>query len=122
MSDAKYHLILSPDYGKEYIEYKNDHSEEFNRDWKTIPTYTVSELLYKLHEWIVSKDGVEQGGLIRTQGSLLNSLLSELSDDFCHYSGYQDATYIKSLASLLIQCYKKDIDIERKDIGNTNSE
>ena len=60
MSDAKYGIVKSP--------FKNgldsvilvEHAES---NWSWIPTYTVSELLYKLHEWIYPViDGKEFSG------------------------------------------------------------
>ena len=111
MSDAKYIIGKDglsrnddePDL-TDYVWFKDSAAEIYD----TIPTYTVSDLLYKLHKWVVSESGIEQGGIVKTEGPLLNKILSELSDSFCHYAGCQDSTYIKSLALLLMQCYEKE--------------
>ena len=89
-----------------------------------IPTYTVSELLYKLHEWIYPTiDGKEYDGGLKVSKDapfyfayydLKNSEGKEKTEEF-----YAEAEYpIESLAMLLIQCHKKDIGIKTKDTGD----
>jgi hypothetical protein len=89
-----------------------------------IPTYTVSELLYKLHEWIYPTiDGKEYSGGLKVSKDapfyfayydLKNREGKEKTEKF-----YAEAEYpIESLAMLLIQCHKKDIGIEKKDTGD----
>lgn len=98
MSDAKYYIVKSPDGSEEdmviYDSTGACYEEEFLSENKGVPTYTVSELLYKLREY-------SEVPLIDTQISLDN--------------------LIDSLASLLIQCHKKDIGIETKDTGDISS-
>jgi hypothetical protein len=89
-----------------------------------LPTYTVSELLYKLHEWIYPTiDGEEySGGLIVAKDApfyfafynLKNKEGKKKTEKFFAEFEYP----IESLASLLIQCHKKDIGIATKDTGN----
>ena len=89
-----------------------------------IPTYTVSELLYKLHEWIYPTiDGKEYDGGLKVSKDapfyfayydLKNREGKKKAEEF-----YAEAEYpIESLAMLLIQCHKKDIGIKTKDTGN----
>ena len=101
-----------------------------------IPTYTVSELLYKLHEWIYPTiDGREYSGEL--------SFIKDAPFYIFYYDltakpdeeGYVPVTKskndkyisavfeypIESLASLLIQCHKKDIGIPRKDTGDISN-
>lgn len=89
-----------------------------------IPTYTVSELLYKLHEWIYPIiEGEEYSGGLKVSKDapfyfayydLKNREGKEKTEEF-----YAEFEYpIESLASLLIQCHKKDIGIATKDTGN----
>ena len=61
-----------------------------------LPTYTVSELLYKLRE----KHGIY---------TIFNNLRNNDIDN---------TPIIESLASLLIQCHQKDIGMKTKDTGN----
>ena len=96
-----------------------------------IPTYTVSELLYKLHEYIYPTiDGKQfSGGLkfckdapfymfyyaLKTKDYDPQLQQGEYNEDYI----YAEFEYpIESLASLLIQCHKKDIGIKTKDTGN----
>lgn len=96
-----------------------------------IPTYTVSELLYKLHEWIYPIiDGKEyNGGLTMMKDAPFYMFYYKLRhdngylpDDINENYIYAEAEYpIESLASLLIQCHKKDIGIKTKDTGNISN-
>ena len=127
MSDAKYYLVEYMGGSVTYITYGMSEMKLQGIVNKYIPTYTVSELLYKLHEWIYPEiNGVEySGGLVLykdapfypayyllTNGKLENTVSK---DDYI----YAAAEYpIESLASLLIQCHKKDIGIARKYTGD----
>lgn len=129
MSDAKYYIcthLESTGLKGDYIYYADDTK---NNDYilSCIPTYTVSELLYKLHEWIYPTiDGEKYSGGIKISKDapfyfayydLKNKEGKEKKEEF-----YAEAEYpIESLASLLIQCHKKDIGMERKDTGNISN-
>ena len=89
-----------------------------------VPTYTVSELLYKLHEWIYPEiDGSKYSGGLKVSKDapfyfdyydLKNKEGVEKKEEF-----YAEVEYpIESLASLLIQCHLRNIGIERKDTGD----
>jgi hypothetical protein len=95
------------------------------------PTYTVSELLYKLHEWIYPTiDGKQfSGGLkfckdapyymfyyaLKTKDYDPQLQQGEYNENYI----YAEFEYpIESLASLLIQCHKKDIGMKTKDTGD----
>ena len=101
MFDAKYCLLNIPVDGvyKDYIDlndFQSGDEEWRKRAMLKIPTYTVSELLYKLCE----KQGIY---------TIFNNLRNNDIDN---------TPMIESLASLLIQCHKKDIGIARKDTGD----
>lgn len=96
-----------------------------------VPTYTVSELLYKLHEYVYPEiNGRKYSGGLR--------FLKDAPFYFWYYDLfytdeegervtdneylYAEAEYpIESLAMLLIQCHKKDIGIKAKDTGDISS-
>ena len=141
MSDAKYHIVRDHwcreglGYGitlnwKNHAYMHEEHLED------VCPTYTVSELLYKLHEWIYPTiDGREYSGEL--------SFIKDAPFYIFYYDltakpdeeGYVPVTKskndkyisavfeypIESLASLLIQCHKKDIGIPRKDTGDISN-
>ena len=130
MSDAKYKLIRvvwgNP---KIYITMANIQHEKLK--YKDIcPTYTVSELLYKLHEWIYPTiDGKKySGGLTMIKDAPFYIFYYDLErkEEFEGDTNLKKDTYIhapcdypiESLASLLIQCHTKDIGIDRKDTGD----
>lgn len=152
MSDAKY-IICSLRYGKllggeniqvalkeelPWIEDMPGHLPALQYNW-ACPTYTVSELLYKLHEWVYPTIGGKKfsGGLkfykdapfyifyynlhhreklYTTEGE--KRVKSYSNDNYIH----AEFEYpIESLASLLIQCHKKDIGLDRKDTGNISN-
>lgn len=129
MSDAKYRIVHSN--GKDFITTK-----DWTDKWvlhKCCPTYTVSELLYKLHEWIYPIiDGEEySGGLKFCKDApfyiFYYALKTKEYDPQLQQGNYkEDYIYaefeypIESLASLLIQCHKKDIGMNTKDTGNIN--
>ena len=127
MSDAKY--CIQREGGKDQIILKSQYPFAVG-----IPTYTVSELLYKLHEWIYPTiDGKEfSGGLkffkdapfycfyydLKTKNynplKFSQDQPEEWNEDFM--ADFE--TPIKSLAYLLILCHKNDIGMKTKDTGN----
>ena len=128
MSDAKYSIGRIP--VMEVYDYIYLGKPEYNVSQAgftlidKIPTYTISELLYKLHEWIYPAiDGEEYSGGLKVSKDapfyfayydLKNKNGKEKTEEF-----YAEAEYpIESLAMLLIQCYEKNIGIIRKDTGN----
>ena len=127
MSDAKYGIIKSmfKDGPDSIILIK--HAES---NWNWIPTYTVSELLYKLHEWVsLEIDGKKYTGMLNFIKDapfyiFYYKLVSKNYDprkfphdqpDEWDESLMGEFEYpIESLASLLIQCHAKSIG----DTGN----
>ena len=129
MSDAKYALYRLKDTISDFVVYQGTYFAD-DRYYNginvedLIPTYTVSELLYKLHEWIYPTiDGEEYSGGLKTSKDasfyfayydLKNREGKEKTEEF-----YAEAEYpIESLAMLLIQCHKRDIGIKQKDTGD----
>jgi hypothetical protein len=136
MSDAKY--IIAKDklsmYDDEpdltdYIWYKESTAEVYD----VCPTYTVSELLYKLHEWIypiikevnciATLKFIKAGNTYSAAYELRNEDKEKLKIlkiyDYDWFYLFAKSEYpIESLASLLIQCHKKDIGLKTKDTGN----
>lgn len=111
MSDAKYCIVEYHNY--DVVFYKNSIFTTNEPITNIIPTYTVSELLYKLHEWIYPTiDGEEYSGGLKVLKDapfyfayydLKNEEGKEKTTEF-----YAEAEYpIESLASLLIQCHSK---------------
>lgn len=102
-----------------------------------MPTYTVSELLYKLHEWIYPTiNGKEFAGGLRFVKDapfyIFYYALKTKNYDDTKPSDQQPEEWdesfmgefeypIESLASLLIQCHKKDIGIKDNN-GNQISD
>lgn len=139
MSDAKYYIYTNPDNRKDYIGYKKQMDIEYALN--CVPTYTVSELLYKLHEWIhPTINGKEYSGGLRffkdapfyvfyydlktkdyDKRKLSEEQVGEWNDQYISCEGEYP---IESLASLLLQCHMKDIGIKNKkgiqisDTGN----
>ena len=151
MSDAKYYIVEEPSFKCDIVTTLSSIDrkwtlEEVGRSslslkdyinkFKGVPTYTVSELLYKLHEWIYPTiDGREYSGEL--------SFIKDAPFYIFYYDltakpdeeGYVPVTKskndkyisavfeypIESLASLLIQCHKKDIGIPRKDTGDISN-
>ena len=121
MSDAKY-CIFTGESGKDYVTTIRELAMQISSN--IVNTYTVSELLYKLHEWIYPTiDGEEySGGLIVAKDApfyfafynLKNKEGKKKTEKFFAEFEYP----IESLVSLLIQCHKKDIGIATKDTGN----
>ena len=128
MSDAKYYIYTNPDNEKDYIGYKEQMDIKYALN--CIPTYTVSELLYKLHEWIYPIiDGVEYSGPLTFLKDapfycFFYSLKSDIDPETRKIKlkqEYVSAGFdnpIESLASVLLQCHQKDIGLEHKDTGN----
>ena len=128
MSDAKYSLVILDN--KEWVTTKGAlESKHINAYFvsadtpRFLPTYTVSELLYKLHEWIYPTiDGEEYSGGLRFikdapfymwYYKLINEEQTKADENYI----YAEAEYpIESLAMVLIQCCKKDIGIKDKNI------
>ena len=121
MSDAKYSIGRT--FRGDYVAYKAGAYNETLQD--IIPTYTVSELLYKLHEWINLEINNKEysGGLtlikdapfylfyynLRTENYDRSKSSKEQPDEW-NESLFACSEYpIESLASLLIQCHKREI-------------
>jgi len=145
MSDAKYYIcsltIGSPVKSGEniqvalkeelpWIEDMPGYLPALQYNW-ACPTYTVSELLYKLHEWIwPTIDGEEySGGLNFCKDApfyIWYYALKTHDYDPQLQQGKYNENYIQAvfeypiegLASLLIQCHKKDIGTKIKDTGD----
>ena len=133
MSDAKYYIATWKNCNPkpDMIFYKEEYVDEDLQD--KIPTYTVSELLYKLHEWIYPTiDGREyRGPLTFLKDAPFYMFFYDLAakpdeEGYVPVTKSKQTEYIyaefeypiESLASLLIQCHKKDIGIATKDTGN----
>ena len=122
MSDAKY-IILSVG-GNDKIALADIVTEEEKNKYRIVPTYSTAELLYKLHEWIYPTIDNEEfsGGLRFIKDApfymfyydLRNSEETKKIED---YIFAEDEYPIESLASLLLQCQKKDIGIKCKNIN-----
>lgn len=129
MSDAKYFIGIYQ--RKDVVFLKDSHYvNEFFRCEKAIdifksilPTYTVSELLYKLHEYIYPTiDGIKYHGaltMIKDAPFYIfyyelfsNSIAANKNDDYYIHAEFEYP--IESLASLLIQCHQKGMG----DTGN----
>lgn len=132
MSDAKYCIVKYHNY--DVVFYKNSIFSTNETVTNIIPTYTVSELLYKLHEWIYPIiDGKEfSGGLKMLKDAPCYIFYYDLKTKdynplkFSHdqpeewdesFMG-ECETPIESLASLLLQCHTRDIGWKRKDTGD----
>ena len=137
MSDAKYCIYAYKGFPEEeqYVALTDDIDEVHAGVKILCPTYTVSELLYKLHEWVYPKiDGKEfSGGITMLKDApfymFYYKLRSKEYDPNKTYASqpkewnedylYAEFEYpIESLASLLIQCHTKDIGLVRKDTGD----
>jgi hypothetical protein len=138
MSDASYYIVEEPSFKGDIVTTLSSIDrqwtlEEVGRSslslkdyinkFKGVPTYTVSELLYKLHEWIYPIiDGIEYSGGLRMLKDapfyLFYYQLHAKDNDKNHLEDYIYAEFeypIESLASLLIQCHQKDIGLATKD-------
>lgn len=125
MSDAKYSIqVLDEKDCVIYIDNWKDSYSEINM----LPTYTISELLYKLHEWIAPTiNGKEFSGGLRffkdapfyvfyygLKHKESDTVTLTNSDYICSELNNP----IESLASVLLQCHQKDIGLKRRDTGN----
>ena len=119
MSDAKYCIFKR--FGIDYVDLK-----ENNIGNSMVPTYTVSELFYKLHEWITPTiNNVKYyGGLRMYKDAPFYPAYYRLENtdnsdwDESYYAAYEHP--IESLASLLIQCHQKGTGYQNNDVGNIN--
>ena len=138
MSDAKYALYRLKDAASDIVVYQGTYfaDDRYYNGIKVeniVPTYTVSELLYKLHEWIYPTiDGREyRGPLTFLKDAPFYMFFYGLAakpdeEGYVPVTKSKQTEYIyaefeypiESLASLLIQCHKKDIGIPTKDTGN----
>lgn len=122
MSDAYYYLHIN--FAGDCFVLDKELAENMRKKGlvkNMFPTYTVSELLYKLHEYIYPTiDGEEYSGGLRFLKDapfyiwyykLFNEDQTKADEEYiCAEAEYP----IESLAMLLIQCYKKGIG----DVGN----
>jgi hypothetical protein len=133
MSDAKYIIAKDklsmhddePDL-TDYIWYKDFTAEVYD----VCPTYSTAELLYKLHEWIYPTidDKEYLGPLTFLKDAPFYTFYYKLKHE-TEKSIFIDENYIyaefeypiESLASILIQCHKKDIGIKTKDVGDISA-
>ena len=122
MSDAKYCIGKGISSGIDYVLLRTEADKHYTFNGLPVPTYTVSELLYKLHEYIYQTiDGKKYSGRL----SLCKDApfymwyydLTDYTEKNESKQGYlfAEAEYpIESLAGLLIQCHQKGIG----DTGN----
>lgn len=122
MSDAKYYIcthLESTGLKGDYIYYAKE-TEDNDYILSCIPTYTTSELLYKLHEWIyLTINGKDySGGLTYSKDAPFHCFYYNLkylnpeTNKTKRLIGeiYADHEYpVESLASLLIQCCKRGL-------------
>ena len=103
-----------------FLNYKEEgvRYDEILKD--TLPTYTVSELLYKLHNNnYLSPDCLSIDILSCTSYACSVDMENNHEVLLTNGPGCRDS-YIQSLASLLIQCHQMDICMKTKDTGNIN--
>lgn len=137
MSDAKYIIAKDklsmnddePDL-TDYVWYKDSTAEVYD----VCPTYTTAELIYKLHEWIYPViDGKEFSGpltflkdapfyifyyRLTTEDYDPLKPSEEQKKEWNEEYIFAPGEYpIESLASILLQCQKKDIGIKCKNIN-----
>jgi hypothetical protein len=152
MSDAKYCIIKPPYYNSDYVVRITDTIKLVNEEYNAVPTYTLSEILYKLHEWIwPTIDGIEyRGGLRFLKDAPFYIFYYDLeTEDYQSESKiritrekedpvevtlpshgrkiqeYIHASFeypIESAASLLVQCHAKDIGIKNCKTGKQVSD
>ena len=138
MSDAKYALYRLKDATSDIIVYQGTYfaDDRYYNGIKVeniVPTYTASELLYKLHEYIYPTiDGIKctgEFGMGKVAGQytafykLAASDIEVLKKRKIYDYGWfylfaKEENFIEALASLLIQCHTHDIGIPNKDTGN----
>lgn len=130
MSDATYKLIkfkFSNDY---FITTDKDMPDTYQLDGEPIPTYTLSELMYKTWEWITATihGDVYRGALSYYKDAPFHIFYYDLQfndgdgSNPEHNTEYISAAYehpIESLATVLIECHEKGYgdtgDIRNKD-------
>ena len=123
MLDCRYWIVEDDDH-KRYITLKSVETESAMHTQFVCPTYTISELLYKLHEYIYPTiNGVEYSGMLTLYKDApfypamyeLHDKDGKHNDDVfmcpCEYP-------IDSLASLLYLCHTNDIGIGAPDTGD----
>jgi hypothetical protein len=120
MCDAKYCIVDVR--GTDVVCYNK--VKDIVDDQRPVPTYTISELLFKLHEFITPTiDGVQyRGELDFIKDAPFYVFFYHIGRKENRETVYDNDEYlygitespIESLASLLIQCHKKDIGNERK--------
>ena len=139
MSDAKYYIVQ--EYGfmqDDYVIYckepptDTDYYLKGRRLVNLLPTYTVSELLYKLHEWIYPTiDGkMYSGGLRFVKDAPFYIFYYNLEYVYkdkdnlpvkernAEYISAEFEYPIESLVSVLIQCHKKGTGCYYNDTGD----
>ena len=116
MSDAKYSIATRLDDSKDYVFSMSSFKKMdvfMTLKWINIfPTYTVSELLYKLWEYD-SKYGSLKGGPYFIKDAPFYCFWYENEESKVTLESCFEYP-IESLANLLIQCHKKGIG----DVGN----
>lgn len=127
MTDATYFIVHEIYQNKDFVMLGTPgESDEYKFD-DIVPTYTISQLHFKLHEWIFPTiNGREySGGLQYCKDApfycFYYDLTCDKNDDQAKASYYISAegeTPIESLAYLLIQCHKKDIGCRYPDCGH----
>lgn len=139
MSDATYYIATSMQ-GEDYVFYGN--SDDILEIHNPVPTYTVSQLHFKLHEWIYPTIEGKQysGGLSYFKDApfyifyydLKHKVLDEKGNVIKiikkdNYISAEGGTPIESLAYLLKQCHLKDVGYKTEsgkpfpDAGNIRS-
>ena len=124
MSDAKYWIglfregetITEKIFYKKEVSFKDSLEYEIKTGYKLdmCPTYTVSELLYKLHEYLYKFAPIcGSVDILR-----YTSFACSVDEDNYHeilFPSSGPQSYIEQLAYLLIQCHQKDIGTESKE-------
>ena len=134
MSDAKYYIVNNICDGKDFVVYGRPQLGITQVYDRIIPTYTTAELMYKLHEYIYPViDGKEYfGGLRFVKDAPFYMFYYALKtrdyepqlkqgDYNENYIFAENEFPIESLASVLLQCHKKDTGITDMD-GNKVSD
>lgn len=128
MSDAKYFIckhLESTELKGDFIYYKTDIK---NNDYiiDSIPTYTLSELIYKVHEWInLTVDGIKYAGGLKFCKDApfyiwyydLICIEDRVTLTKSNYISAQAEYPIESLAAFLIECHNKGVG----DVGDISN-
>jgi hypothetical protein len=115
MSDAKYYIVVDISNDCDAIVYEPDCDivecnifsiyVDGHRCCNWMPTYTTSELIGKLNNWVSSQHADESNECIKLMnGKWYVGLESSIVDRFYSIEESKENTFIESLASLLIQC------------------